>query len=51
MPDTTYEMFPSTGFTVTHFLVSADVKKSLDLQLRILGGKVVIDGENGKPLS
>ena len=49
MPNTTYEMFPSTGFTVTHFLVSADIKKSLDFYSRILGGKVVMDGENGKP--
>ncbi len=49
MPDTTYEIFPSTGFTVTHFLVSADIKKSLDFYSRILGGKVVMDGENGKP--
>ena len=49
MPNTTYEMFPSTGFTVTHFLASADVKKSLDFYSRILGGKVVMDGENGKP--
>lgn len=49
MPNTTYEMFPSTGFTVTHFLVSVDVKKSLDFYSRILGGTVVMDGENGKP--
>lgn len=44
-----YEMFPSTGFTVTHFLVSADIKKAVDFYSRILGGKVVMDGENGKP--
>ncbi len=49
MPNTTYELFPSAGFTVTHFLVSADVKKSLDFYSRILGGKVAMDGENGKP--
>jgi hypothetical protein len=49
MADTTYEIFPSTGFTVTHFLVSADIKKSLDFYSRILGGKVVMDGENGTP--
>ena len=49
MPNTSYELFPSTGFTVTHFLVSADIKKSLDFYSRILGGKVVMDGENGKP--
>jgi len=49
MPYTTYESFPSTGFTVTHFLVSADIQKSLDFYSRILGGKVVMDGENGKP--
>ena len=49
MADTTYELFPSTGFTVTHFLVSPDVKKSLDFYSRILGGKVVMDGENGAP--
>jgi catechol 2,3-dioxygenase-like lactoylglutathione lyase family enzyme len=49
MPDTTYEMFPRTGFTVTHFLVSADIKKSMDFYSRILGGKVVMNGENGTP--
>ena len=31
MPDTTYEIIPSTGFTVTHFLVSADIKKAVSL--------------------
>ena len=49
MSNTTYEIFPSTGFTVTHFLVSADLKKSLDFYSRILGGKVIMDGEDGKP--
>ena len=49
MPDTTYEIFPSTGFTVTHFLVSADIKKAVDFYTRILGGRVVMDGEDGKP--
>ncbi|MGF7183544.1 VOC family protein [Tunturiibacter psychrotolerans] len=49
MADTTYEIFPSTGFAVTLFLVSADIKKSLDFYSRILGGKVVMDGENGTP--
>ena len=49
MADTTYELSPNKGFTVTHFLVSADVKKSLDFYSRILGGKVVMDGENGAP--
>ena len=49
MPVTNYEMFPSTGFTVTHFLVSADIRRSLDFYSRILGGNVVMDGENGKP--
>jgi catechol 2,3-dioxygenase-like lactoylglutathione lyase family enzyme len=42
-------MSPVTGFTVTHFLVSADIKKSVDFYSRILGGNVVMDGENGKP--
>jgi catechol 2,3-dioxygenase-like lactoylglutathione lyase family enzyme len=49
MSNTTYEIFPSTGFTVTQFLVSADLKKSLDFYSRILGGKVIMDGEDGKP--
>jgi catechol 2,3-dioxygenase-like lactoylglutathione lyase family enzyme len=49
MGGTTYEMFPSAGFTVTHFLVSADIKKAVDFYSRVLGGKVVKDGENGKP--
>ena len=49
MADTTYKNFPSTGFTVTHFLVSVDIKKSLDFYSRILGGKIVMDGEKGTP--
>lgn len=34
--------------TVTHFLVSADIKKAVELYSRILRGKVVMDGESGK---
>jgi catechol 2,3-dioxygenase-like lactoylglutathione lyase family enzyme len=48
MPDTTYEMLPSTGFTVTHFLVGG-YKKAVDFYSRILGGNVVMDVANGKP--
>jgi catechol 2,3-dioxygenase-like lactoylglutathione lyase family enzyme len=49
MSDTNYELFPHTGFTVTHFVVSADIKRSLDFYSRILGGKVVMAGKNGTP--
>lgn len=42
MPDSEFPA-PSTGFVVTHFLVSADVEASRDFYERVLGGKTVMD--------
>jgi hypothetical protein len=36
---------PSEGFVLTHFIVAADVGRSRDFYTRVLGGKVVLDGE------
>lgn len=36
---------PKEGFVLTHFLTVADVKRSADFYLRILGGKVIRNGE------
>ena len=49
MPETTYEIAPSKGFAVTHFLVSADGRKAVDFYSRSLGGTVVMGRQDGKP--
>jgi catechol 2,3-dioxygenase-like lactoylglutathione lyase family enzyme len=36
---------PSEGFVLTHFIVAEDVARSRDFYTRVLGGKVVLDGE------
>jgi catechol 2,3-dioxygenase-like lactoylglutathione lyase family enzyme len=36
---------PSEGFVLTHFIVAADVARSRDFYVDVLGGKVVLDGE------
>jgi catechol 2,3-dioxygenase-like lactoylglutathione lyase family enzyme len=36
---------PSEGFVLTHFVVAADVARSRDFYVGVLGGKVVLDGE------
>src|SRR5213080_4896347 len=36
---------PSEGFVLTHFIVAQDVARSRDFYVRVLGGKVVLDGE------
>ncbi len=36
---------PSQGITLTHFITSADVKRSADFYTRVLGGTVVMEGE------
>jgi len=36
---------PEEGFVLTHFFVVSDVAKSRDFYSKILGGKVVMDGE------
>ena len=36
---------PSEGFVLTHFIVAADVARSRDFYVGVLGGTVVLDGE------
>jgi catechol 2,3-dioxygenase-like lactoylglutathione lyase family enzyme len=36
---------PSEGFVLTHFIVAEDVARSRDFYVRVLGGKVVLEGE------
>jgi lactoylglutathione lyase len=40
-----YQLPPKEGFVLTHFLTVADVKRSTEFYLRILGGNVVRSGE------
>ena len=40
-----YQLHPKEGFILTHFLTVADVKRSAEFYLRILGGKIVREGE------
>jgi catechol 2,3-dioxygenase-like lactoylglutathione lyase family enzyme len=40
-----YHLPPKEGFVLTHFLTVADVKRSAEFYLRILGGTVVRSGE------
>jgi lactoylglutathione lyase len=40
-----YQYTPKEGFVLTHFLTVADVTRSADFYLRILGGKVIRSGE------
>ena len=40
-----YQLPPKEGFVITHFLTVADVKRSTEFYLRILGGNVVRSGE------
>jgi predicted enzyme related to lactoylglutathione lyase len=40
-----YQYPPKEGFILTHFLTVADVKRSAEFYLRILGGKIVRSGE------
>jgi len=39
-----YQYPPKEGFILTHFLTVADVKRSAEFYLRILGGNVVREG-------
>jgi hypothetical protein len=36
---------PEEGFILTHFLTVADVKRSAEFYLRILGGEIVREGD------
>ena len=40
-----YQFPPKEGFILTHFLTVADVKRSAEFYLRILGGDVVLNSE------
>lgn len=40
-----YRYAPKEGFILAHFLTVADVKRSAEFYLRILGGKVIRNGE------
>ena len=46
MTDSTeYALPPKEGFVLTHFLTVADVRRSADFYARVLGGRVVREGE------
>lgn len=45
MKSAAYQYAPKEGFVLTQFLTVADVKRSADFYLRILGGKVIRSGE------
>ncbi len=45
MKSADYQYAPKEGFVLTQFLTVADVKRSADFYLRILGGKVIRSGE------
>ena len=45
MRETDYQIPPKEGFILTHFLTVADVKRSAEFYLRILGGDIVLEGE------
>jgi catechol 2,3-dioxygenase-like lactoylglutathione lyase family enzyme len=36
---------PQEGFVLTHFIVAADIARSRDFYVGVLGGEVVLDGE------
>jgi hypothetical protein len=40
-----YQFPPKEGFILTHFLTVADVNRSAEFYLRILGAKIVQEGE------
>ena len=40
-----YQYTPKEGFVLSHFFTVADIKRSADFYLRILGGKVIRSGE------
>ena len=42
---TAYSLPPTQGFVVTHFFTVADVKRSAEFYVRVLGGTVVRSGE------
>jgi catechol 2,3-dioxygenase-like lactoylglutathione lyase family enzyme len=42
---TEYALPPKEGFVLTHFLTVADVRRSADFYARVLGGRVVREGE------
>src|SRR5215831_10914469 len=40
-----YQLVPKEGFSLAYSLTVADVKRSVEFYVRVLGGTVIIDGE------
>jgi catechol 2,3-dioxygenase-like lactoylglutathione lyase family enzyme len=45
----TYEMPPTEGFTVAHFLTVADIERSVEFYSKVFGGEVVSRGDGNAP--
>lgn len=45
MQQSRYEIPPKQGFTITHFLTVADVKRAVRFYTEVLGGTVILEGE------
>ena len=43
---TTYEMPPREGFTVTHFLTVADIDRSVQFYEKVFGGEILSRGDS-----
>src|SRR5208283_1643814 len=43
---TSYEMPPRGGFTVTHFITVADIDRSADFYARVFGGRILSRGDS-----
>jgi hypothetical protein len=41
-----YEMPPSDGFTVTHFITVADIDRSADFYAKVFGGRILSRGDS-----
>src|SRR5271166_1878053 len=41
----TYDMPPRDGFTVTHFLIVADIERSMRFYEKVFGGRVLSSGD------
>jgi catechol 2,3-dioxygenase-like lactoylglutathione lyase family enzyme len=46
----TYQMPPTEGFSVTHFIAVADIQRSLDYYAKVFGARILSRGDaNGAP--
>ena len=43
---TSYEMPPHDGFTVTHFITVADIDRSADFYKKVFGGRILSRGDS-----